>query len=194
MDPSIVAAAQSGDSAGVEKVCRALYAPMYHAAFGILTNHADAEDAVQQGLINAVRNLANFDGRSSLTTWGHRIAINAALDLRRRQAARPTASIELQTTQPAESDATEAIAARELVRDALRQLPDEHAEVIVLRELLGYDYADIAAQLNVPVGTVRSRLSRARENLTSVLKSLLDEDSNPLDGTMPASHASNPPL
>jgi RNA polymerase sigma-70 factor (ECF subfamily) len=191
MDASVVAAAQSGDRLALDDVCRGLYAPMYHAAFGVLANHADTEDAVQQALINVVRNVASFDGRSAITTWAHRIALNAALDLRRRQATRPTAPIELHPNDVASADSSEALAARELVLSALRQLPDDHAEVIVLRELLGYDYSDIATALDVPVGTVRSRLSRARQGLETALKELLNDDLSPRYGTLPSPSASN---
>jgi RNA polymerase sigma-70 factor (ECF subfamily) len=151
-------------------------------------NDADAHDATQEALLAVCRGLPRFDGRSAFATWAYRVATNACLDELRRRARRPAPVDELPTAVGAGApfagvadpvDTVDAVAHRIDVDAALAQLPPEYRAVIVLRELLGLDYAEIAAVLGVPGGTVRSRLARGRAALARLLGNQPDPGSRP---------------
>ena len=134
----------------------------------ITGNDADAADATQEALIAVVRGLPRFDGRSRFSTWAFRVATNAALDELRRRARRPVAALP-DPVLAAPDDPAGAVAARIDVDAGLRELPPEFRAAVVLRDLLGMDYAEIAEVLEVPIGTVRSRISRGRSAMASAL-------------------------
>jgi RNA polymerase sigma-70 factor, ECF subfamily len=138
-------------------------------------NDADAADATQEALLLIVRRLGTFDGRSQFTTWAHRVATNACLDELRRRRRRPVQG--LPDEDPDRSDAIvdrsppvdRTVTDRITVDAALAQLPEEFRVPIVLRDLAGHDYAHIAAILDIPAGTVRSRIARGRARLAEML-------------------------
>ncbi len=117
-----------------------------------------------------VKGIHRFDGRASFKTWSYRVATNAALDELRRRKRRPTpamADIEVPSTAPSIDSE---IANRLAIDDALPQIPEEFQAPVVLRDLLGMDYAEIAATLELPAGTVRSRIARGRRHLAKILE------------------------
>jgi RNA polymerase sigma-70 factor (ECF subfamily) len=124
-----------------------------------------------------VRRLDRFDGRSAFGTWAYRVATNACLDELRRRNRRPdpidpaTLHHRAVGTDPAAS-----VTDRLTLDEALAGMPIEFRTVLVLREVVGLDYAEIAETLELPLGTVRSRLARARGRLARLL---VDEDGNP---------------
>jgi RNA polymerase sigma-70 factor, ECF subfamily len=125
-------------------------------------NEADAADATQEALIAVVRGLPRYDGRSAFSTWAYRIATNASLDELRRRKRRPTPGLDHVPEPRARADHAEAVTAGIDVDAALATLPPEFRAAVVLRDLCALDYAEIAEVLDVPVGTVRSRISRGR--------------------------------
>ena len=146
---------------------------MYSVAFRLAGNHDDAEDVVQEALLRVKRGLANYEP-GSLTGWLARIVTNVFLDETRRRARRP------QTALPDDPDrviaggaaADEELAARDLpdhLQDALRSLPDDFRAAVVLCDVVGLQYDEIADTLGVPVGTVRSRVHRGRARLREML-------------------------
>jgi len=121
-----------------------------------------------------VRGLPNFDGRAKFSTWAYRVATNACLDELRRRARRPTPGLpefetQDQAPEPTRPGLDETIADRMLLDDALKELPDEFRAPVVLRDQLGMDYAEIASTLEIPPGTVRSRIARGRARLAQQL-------------------------
>lgn len=134
-------------------------------------NDHDAADATQEALLAIVRGLPRFDGRSAFATWVYRVATNACLDELRRRKRRPTPvddDVDVETRQPVDAlDTT--IAARVDIDAALRRLPDDFRAAVVLRDLSGLDYAEIAEVLEVPTGTVKSRIARGRAMLADLL-------------------------
>jgi RNA polymerase sigma-70 factor (ECF subfamily) len=128
-------------------------------------NEADALDATQEALLAIVRGIARFDGRSSFGTWAHRVATNACLDELRRRGRRPIPG--LPTTDPPSSGPSldTNVAARLDLDAALGRLSEEFRMPLVLRDVVGLDYAEIATVLGIPGGTVRSRIARARAAL-----------------------------
>jgi RNA polymerase sigma-70 factor, ECF subfamily len=142
-----------------------------HAVCRRVVGHPeDALDATQEALIAIARGIDRFDGRAAFSTWCYRVATNAALDELRRRRRRPV---------PAHPDDPEPIAPGPGVEErvgtrldvdaALRALPDDFRVAVVLRDLCDLDYAEIAEVLDVPPGTVRSRISRGRALLVERL-------------------------
>lgn len=161
----LVKRAQRGDGAAVDALLRAHYDTIRAICHRIVVNRDDAEDATQNALINIVRALPGFDGRSAFTTWIYRVATNAALDEVRRIRRRPVPMDDESRIDSASADGTNAVDARLDVGAALSQLAEDHRVALVLRHVADLEYEEIAIILDVPVGTVRSRLSRARAQL-----------------------------
>jgi RNA polymerase sigma-70 factor (ECF subfamily) len=147
------------------------HADRIHAVCRRIVAHPDdALDATQEAMIAIARGITRFDGRAAFSTWCYRIATNAALDELRRQRRRPV---------PAHPDAPEPVAtgsspddivaARLDVDAALQHVPEEFRVAVVLRDLCDLDYAEIADILDIPAGTVRSRISRGRSILVERL-------------------------
>lgn len=138
----------------------------------IVSNTADADDATQMALISIVRALPSFDGRSKFSTWVYRIATNAALDeiRRTRRRAVPADHETLDAMEgPGAHDPMGAVEAQMDVSHALSRLPEEFRTVVVLRHVADLEYEEIALALEIPVGTVRSRLARGRAQLSEIL-------------------------
>ena len=128
---------------------------------------ADALDACQDALIAIARRLDRFDGRSSFSTWAYRVATNACFDELRRKRRRPIPAVPLD--RPSATNVGEAATDRVDVDTALARLPIEYRTAVVLRDLCGLAYDDIAVVLEVPIGTVRSRIARGRALLVPLL-------------------------
>ena len=164
-DATLVAAARTGDRRALDALLRRHYDRLYGVCRRLAGNSADAADATQEALLAIVRGLPRFDDRAAFTTWSYRVATNACLDELRRRRRRPL------PTDPDEpsravastrSDPDEAVVARMTVDDVLQTLPLEFRAAVVLRDLCELDYAEIAEVLEIPAGTVRSRIARGR--------------------------------
>jgi RNA polymerase sigma-70 factor, ECF subfamily len=141
---------------------------LWRVALRTIGNPDDAADALQDGLLSAYRAAAGYRGDAAVTTWLHRIVVNACLDLARRRAARPTVPLDDQD-RPAAGDALAERDTATTVLAALRTLPAEQAAAVVLVDVEGFPVAEAAAILEVPVGTVKSRCARARARLAQLL-------------------------
>lgn len=167
-DRELVEAAQSGDTRALDALLRRHHDRVHLLCRRMTGNDADALDATQEALIAVVRGLPRFDGRAAFTTWLYRVATNACLDELRRRKRRPTPLAVDVDPPAAASDAPtidETLADRFALDTALEALPDDFRTVVVLRDVLGLDYAAIADVLAVPPGTVRSRIARGRAEL-----------------------------
>ena len=146
---------------------------LWRVALRTLGNPDDAADAVQDALLSAYRAASSFRGDAAVTTWLHRIVVNACLDLGRRRSARPTVALaeDADDTVPdaAAGDAFEQRDTADEVLAALRQIGPEQAAAIVLVDIEGYPVADAAEILEIPIGTVKSRCARGRASLASLL-------------------------
>lgn len=186
-DRALVLAAQSGDRAALDQLLRAHQARIHAVCRRITGNDADAFDATQDALIAIVRGLPRFDGRARFSTWAYRIATNTCLDELRRRKRRPELGLadDLGATDSGEgaqgpgsptgpngtgSDPIGDVVGDKLAVDAaLARLTPEFRAAVVLRDLCQLDYAEIAEVLDVPVGTVRSRIARGRSQLADLL-------------------------
>jgi RNA polymerase sigma-70 factor, ECF subfamily len=194
---ALAARAAGGDRRALE-VLLDRHADRIHAVCRrVLADREDALDATQEAMIAIARGIARFDGRAAFTTWMYRVATNAALDEARRKQRRPRPVehiADTTTRAPAFGDASgassvdgrfDAVVADRLDIDiALRTLPDDFRVAVVLRDLCDLDYAEIAEVLQIPPGTVRSRISRGRALLQDALA----------DTAAPAAGERNPDL
>jgi RNA polymerase sigma-70 factor (ECF subfamily) len=157
-------AAQRGSASDLEELFRAHWPRAYRAAYLVTQDAAAAEDIAQESFLAAIRALDRFDRRRPFGPWLHRIAVNRAIDWTR--ARRLRAEVELGETLPAPERARPP---RDDVLEALACLPPEHRAVIVLRYLLEFTPGEIAEALDLPRGTVNSRLRRGLDSLAEEL-------------------------
>ncbi len=171
VDDADVAAAQAGDRRALDALLRAHYDRLYAVCRRLTGNDSDAADACQDALIAIVRNLHKFDRRSRFGTWSYRIAVNASLDELRRRRRRPPPidTSRLDGSAAVTADPSTGVVDRMALDDALAHLSPEFRAAVVLRDVAGLDYAEIASILDVPPGTVRSRIARGRAALAGTL-------------------------
>ena len=177
-DEVSLAAARAGDRRALDDLLRRHQPRLWAVCRRLTGSDADADDAAQNALIAIVRAIPSFDGRSRFGTWAYRIAVNASLDelRRRRRRADPGLPGDADLSGPgagpeliATTVGPESAALTADVDAALRRLPPDFRAAVVLRDLCGLDYAEIAEILGVPTGTVRSRISRGRSALAPLL-------------------------
>jgi RNA polymerase sigma-70 factor (ECF subfamily) len=166
-EAALVRAAQRGSTDAVDELFRRHWPAAHRAAWLVVHDAAAAEDIAQEAFLAALRALDRFDRRRPLGPWLHRIVVNRAIDWTRARALRAESAAET---------APEPVAPAvpgELADDVLAALADlgpEHRAVVVLRHLLGYTPGEIAAMLDLPRGTVNSRLRRALDALSLTLE------------------------
>lgn len=168
IDDLVLTRAQKGDTAALDAVLRHHYDAIRSICHRIVINSADAEDATQMALISVARALPSFDRRASLSTWIYRIATNAALDELRRISRRPVPTQD-SAIDHAQPDTTGDVDTQMLIAQALGGVAPEYRVVLVLRHVADLDYEEIATILDIPIGTVRSRLARGRTQLTEIV-------------------------
>lgn len=181
-EDKLIRAGQRGDEQAVEALFRRYHRPLFQTALRVLGNTEDAEDALQDGLLSAYRNLRRFEGRSQFSTWLTRIVINAALMRRRSAKARPALSLD-ETPREDELPAAERFAddgpdpeqvfasteIREMISENLDELSPLLRTAFVLREVQGYSTGEAAKKLGVTENTLKARLWRARHQLAERL-------------------------
>lgn len=167
-------AAQGGDRRALDALLRRHHDRILGLCRRLTRHEADALDAAQEALIAVVRGLPRFDHRASFGTWSYRVATNACLDELRRRGRRAVPGL------PEDHDGTprmppvaavgiEGLPDRLVVDAALAELPEEFRVAVVLRDLCDLEYAEIADVLDIPPGTVRSRIARGRSLLAAAL-------------------------
>ena len=186
LDPSLQArlvdAARAGDRRALDQLLRLQHDRIWKVCRRITGNDADAADATQEALIAIVRGLPRFDGRAAFGTWCYRIATNACLDELRRRRRRPTLGGDDDAVEQSISAAPmieRVVTDRITVDAALASLSDEFRVPVILRDLCDLDYQEIAEVLDIPAGTVRSRISRGRSALAGLLRNQADDAERP---------------
>lgn len=183
-DAALIAAAQGGDRFALDQLLRRHYDRIHAVCRRIAGSTRDADDACQEALIKIVRSLPRFDGRSSFGTWAYRIATNASLDELRKRQRRPTLHVVGEDDRPETADPTadvytESFPDQLVLHDALERLPEDLRVAVVMRDVADFDYAEIADALDIPLGTVKSRISRGRAALASDLRLRHDHRPDP---------------
>jgi RNA polymerase sigma-70 factor (ECF subfamily) len=179
-DAELMAAHAAGDQHAFGELVRRHRDRMWAVALRTLRDPDEAADALQEAFISAFRAAGSFRAESQVTTWLHRIVVNACLDRVRRRNARPTSPLpEAGPHEPAVP--RDAISERETqlaVHDALGTLPEEQRAAIVLVDVQGYSVAESASILGVAEGTVKSRCARGRAKLAVLLGHLRNPDAS----------------
>lgn len=187
IDQQLVERAQSGDKQAFSMLVEKYQRKLGRLLSRLIRDQAEVEDVVQESFIKAYRALPNFRGDSAFYTWLYRIGINTAKNYLVAMGRRPQVSNdieiedaenfedgdELRTMETPETELmTKEIA--QTVNDTVAGLPEELRTAITLREIEGLSYEEIATLMNCPIGTVRSRIFRARETIAQKLRPLLD--------------------
>ncbi|WP_309109999.1 RNA polymerase sigma factor SigM [Saccharothrix sp.] len=179
-DADLIAAHAAGDPHAFSELVRRHRDRMWAVALRTLRDPEEAADALQEAFISAFRAAASFRAESQVTTWLHRIVVNACLDRMRRRQTRPT--VPLPEAGPGEPVAPrDAMAEREtrlVVQAALNELPEEQRAPIVLVDVEGYSVAETAQLLGIAEGTVKSRCARGRAKLAKVLGHLRNQSAD----------------
>jgi RNA polymerase sigma-70 factor, ECF subfamily len=170
---SLVQQAQNGDRNAFGELVRIHYTGVVSVVYRLCGEAGLAEDMAQEAFLRAWTNLPSFRPDSPLRNWLYRIAVNAALDVLRRKTEEPVEDEVIQMVADPAPGPEAAVIAREQVaflQKALKSLPDAARSVLVLREYGELSYQEIATVLDIPIGTVMSRLSYARNRLSELLK------------------------
>jgi RNA polymerase sigma-70 factor (ECF subfamily) len=182
-DAQLIHETLAGKPAAFGQLVRKYQDRLYNTLVRVVGSPEDALDIVQEAFVQAFLKLETFKRQSAFYTWLYRIAFNVAATHRRRK--KPTLSVEQARESsgtepidpgPGPGDRAETDERCRQVQQAIASLPDEHRAVLVLREIDGCCYEAIAEILDVPIGTVRSRLHRARLQLREELKAVLTTD------------------
>lgn len=178
-DDCLLARFAAGERTALEVLFRRYRQPAYRVAYRLLSNEADALDAVQEGFVKALTHLAGFQRRSSFKTWLLRVVSNAALDLGRQRGRRECLSLEAAEVRdddlslllvPDETAARlERSELRHLLDQALFTLSDVQRQTFVLHAEAGLSYREVAAVMDISIGTVMSRLFYSRQKLRTYL-------------------------
>jgi RNA polymerase sigma-70 factor, ECF subfamily len=190
----MVRAGQQGDAHALNTLFHRYHRPLFHSALRIMGNPEDAEDAVQDGLCSAFRNLQYFEGRSQFSTWLTRVVTNAALMRRRGQAVRPSAAAEqigaeqlpiverLMSKGPNPEQLFGHQEIREIIKEHINELAPNLRTAFVLRKVREYSTSETAKILRVSEQTLKGRLLRARRALAKrVSRTLLQSVNQPPD-------------
>jgi len=186
----LVKKAQKNDLSAFEELLRLYQNKVYALCNHLTGNCDDAQDLAQEAFIRAYRAIGSFRNEADFGTWLHRITVNVWLNSKRKKNGQAPVSLdepyrgddggELQREVAAEDgDPLQALEEKEfrsLVRVALKSLSEEHRAVLVLREIEGYNYEEISRLLDCSLGTVKSRLSRAREAMKHRMTELAREN------------------
>jgi RNA polymerase sigma-70 factor (ECF subfamily) len=179
-DDRLIAACRSGKTEAFEILVRRYQDRLYATVFRLTGCAEDALDLLQEAFLRAYQKLDRFNGESSFYTWVYRIAINLALSSlrKRRQPAVIGLPIEPEDDRAGDDPvrAIERAERNERIQQALDSLAPDHRTIVVMKEYDALRYEEIAAILGIPVGTVRSRLHRARCELRERLRDLIDDN------------------
>ena len=174
-DFDLICSASNGDESAFHSLIDRHMKSLFRTALALTGNRADAEDVVQETFMGAFRGLKRFDGRSSVKTWLYAILTRQAAKgwhkSRHIRAAAPIGPDEVEPVAPRKSESAESSGQRMDLMAAIASLPDVYREALVLREVDGLKYEEIARTLKLPRGTVESRIFRARAELRNKLKS-----------------------
>jgi len=194
-DLSLVEACRGGQTEAYgDLVCR-YQDRLYPTILRLIGSSEDAEDVLQDAFVRAFERLDQFHGDSSFYTWIYRIAVNLALSGYRRRRVRASLKRSRMWSAPVSSEpadrspeadptiSLERAEREKLIEDALDRLGPEHRAVVILKDFDGHRYEEISAILDIPVGTVRSRLHRARGELRELLRNLVDEEQSVREAT-----------
>lgn len=178
-DRRLISECLQGRSAAFGELVRLYQDRLYNSIYRVVGDPDDASDVVQESFLSAYQSLNSFKGDAEFFTWLYRIAFNTAISLKRKQRAtiQMDGRAESSHLEPADVSAFHEPGSRmerteeeTILQEALNRLSPEHRAVLVLKDIEGQRYEEIADILDVPIGTIRSRLHRARVDLREILE------------------------
>lgn len=176
-DALLIRRAQKGDAQAFETLVAPYEKKIYALCLRMLGNREDALDCAQEAMLRIWRAMGTYKKQASFSTWSYRIATNTCLDLLRRKKVRPSISLDGLAEAgylPADSQTgpeamAESSARKQALERGIASLPEDLRAAIVLRDIQGFSYEEVAEVLRTPLGTVKSRINRAREKLRKLL-------------------------
>ncbi len=182
-EEDLIEQCRKGDASAFEQIVALYEKRVYNLAYRLTGNHDDAQDMAQEAFVKVWASLKEFRGDSSFSTWLYRIVSNACLDELRRRSRRRTVSLDapvgdegparqVPSDEPELGYGMERDEVRRAVQQGIRGLSDHHKMIIVLRDIQGMSYEQIAEALDISLGTVKSRLNRARLSLRDRLSEM----------------------
>ncbi len=178
-DEKLISSAQNGDSKALEILLKNHYEKIWGICKRLMINDQDALDATQESLIAIATRINKFERRSKFSTWLYRVTTNICFDELRKKSRIPipdsgSEKLEISTEPSFENRISDKL----LIDEVLNLLPNEYKTVLVLRDLCDLNYDEISEVLNIPIGTVRSRISRGRSAITNYLTNGNQTDSS----------------
>lgn len=172
-DPDLVARFLDGDVDAFTTLTRRHEDKIFAIAWRITGDRSDALDATQDALLTVYRKVGSWRGDSAFSTWLYRIVVNATRDVMRKKGRAPVPEAEI-TPRPSSEDLEGDVSTRLDVRRALMDLPEDYREAVVMHDIGGIPYEEIAEATGVALGTVKSRISRGRRKLARSLEPARD--------------------
>lgn len=182
-DRQLIERCRSGDREAFDELVHRYEKQAYNLAYRLSGNYDDASDVVVEAFVRVFQGLHTFRGEANFGTWLHRVVVNTFLDIRKRSKGRQNVSLEeqieldgdtltrqIEDTSPGPEELVEQEEREEVLQRAISQLSPERRILIVLYHFENLSYEEIAQMLNLPVGTVKSRLNRARLALREILE------------------------
>jgi RNA polymerase sigma-70 factor (ECF subfamily) len=169
-DAELLRRARSGDENAFNSLMRRHEDKTYALCYRMMGNRADALDALQDTFVAVFRRADNFRGESAFSTWLYRVAANSCKDALRKKGRSPIPQEEISTVDDRGPGVEEQVALRMDLAQALAQLPDEYREAVVMHDIGGVPYDEIATLTGAAIGTVKSRISRGRRKLAGLLE------------------------
>ena len=174
----LIERASGGDPTAFNRLMEIHERRMYAVALRMCSNREDAQDCLQDAMLRIYRSISSFKGQSSFSTWVYRITMNTCLDELRRKKSRGAASLDsmLESGWSPSDEGNQpekhAIASeqRKALNNAIAELPEDMRSAIVLRDIQGFSYEEIADMQDANIGTIKSRISRGREKLRQILR------------------------
>lgn len=179
----LIKKAKKGDSAAFSALMEQHFAMIYNLALRMSGNPDDASDLTQEAMIKLFKNIGAFEGKSKFSTWVYRVAANTCLDELRKIKRKKAVSLdaeyetedgsvgyEAEDTAPTPDVSAERSELKSIVAKAVSRLGEEYRTAVILRDINGLSYTEIAEVIGCSVGTVKSRISRGRANLKEILE------------------------
>lgn len=173
-----------GDIKSFELLIEGYQKKVFNIAYRIVNNYEDANDLAQEVFIRVYKSIGSFKEQASFSTWIYRITTNVCMDELRKRKNRNVVSLDeelkiddgeikrqVESNEPTPEETVEKNELKKIVNEAISSLAEEHRIAIVLRDIQGFSYEEIAKFTNCPEGTVKSRINRARRSLKEILKS-----------------------
>jgi RNA polymerase sigma-70 factor (ECF subfamily) len=168
-DLELIAKFKSGDLGGFEMLVKKYQNMVVNVVYSLTANRHDAEDIAQDVFMKVYHNISSFRAEAKFSSWLYRIAVNTSYDYLRRNKLKPVSIDEFENFDIADTRQNGDLLAQELVQQALTKIPYEYRSALVLKEIEGLSYQEIAEALKISIGTVESRIFRGRQMLKDIL-------------------------